>query len=907
MKIILGYLYIAVIFSFAISEIGAQEFDFDGVRYRNFLLNDSVNRVDIKFLEKQNNQNTSVFPIIKTDFMVNTLAGNFGCEQSSVSSAIDGYGNRMYVWLDKRNDLTEMYAQFYDTNGNKVGSNFKINDHELLGNNSPFVTANENGNFVVTYLVNFSTVVAQRFSSNAQKIGNTLTINTTSGWNTTEPSAAVNNDGSFLVMWGSEQGDNKYKLYARLVDALGNFITPEIIISEPNKYIASIGHGKHTAVDGNGNYCITFSAYSIGERPKTYLQILDRFGNLIEGNKLVSEESSTFSNFFPEIASINDGTFLMLWSVDNDYPSQDETKFRIYNINSGFINDITTLDDSIFGYGYYSISSNKENMFYVLTGGYAKNNILKIKPDGTILSVTAITEIIFPDQNSKLSYDLTDLVNNRLYVSMTIRKKSDNDIYYLELDSTFLLITNVIKVNDDILSSVQRFPVVGFNKYGQSIVLWEDSRDGWPNLYAQVYDENFNPINNDIKVNDYTTERWFLHKKIIKAQSDGTFIIAFSGSEGYYDDEVYLQLISSTGEKIGSNLKIKDKAYDTSYDLAMSTDSTDETLVVLYTRYGASIKRFDKNLTQTLSEKYILKSNYPQSYYPLTISVDDDLNIFAVWKNYDYNLQDSGSEIFGQYFYSNGVPASVVEILDSTRNYILEIKCQNDGLDNYALIYKDQYKFNFKRSYEIENQKSYITIVDYYGYQEAPINILKFKNKKLFATYNTYNVARAIYINDNKRTTEDYELFHYPYINNYYDDYNGMNSSDIFEDKMLFTYESSQNGGTSRDIWAKANDVSQIEFGEEWYYKPVNSDFLYDNYPNPFNGKTKIVYELLAYHKVKLSVYDILGSEVRVLKDENQEKGIYELEFDSDGLASGVYFLRLDAFDTTIKKMVILK
>ena len=160
MKIILGYLYIAVIFSFAISEIGAQEFDFDGVRYRNFLLNDSVNRVDIKFLEKQNNQNTSVFPIIKTDFMVNTLAGNFGCEQSSVSSAIDGYGNRMYVWLDKRNDLTEMYAQFYDTNGNKVGSNFKINDHELLGNNSPFVTANENGNFVVTYLVNFSTVVA---------------------------------------------------------------------------------------------------------------------------------------------------------------------------------------------------------------------------------------------------------------------------------------------------------------------------------------------------------------------------------------------------------------------------------------------------------------------------------------------------------------------------------------------------------------------------------------------------------------------------------------------------------------------------------------------------------------------------------------------------------------------------
>lgn len=892
---------------FLTSKLNAQEFEKDGVRFRNFVLNDSVNKADLNFLEKQNDQNTSVFPIIKTDFMVNTLAGDFGCEQSSISSAIDGMGNRMYAWLDKRNDLTEMFAQFYDANGNKTGPNIKINDVGLLGNNTPFITANEKGDFVVTYLVNFSTVVAQRFTSSGQQIGSTLIINTTSGWNTNQPSASINDDGSFLIVWSSEQGDNKYKLYARLVDALGNFITSEIIISDIDKYIASIGQGKHAAADGNGNYCITFSAYSVGERPKTYLQLLDRFGNLIEGNKLVSEESSTFSNFFPEIASVNDGTFLIIWSVDNDYPEQDETKFRIYSINSGFINNITTLDDSIYGYGYYSPSSDRENMFYILTGGYANNFILKIRPDGIIVSAEAITEILIPDQDSKLSYDLTDLINNRLYVSMTIRKKSDNDIYYLELDSTILPVTSVVKVNDDYLSSVQRYPVTAFNKSGQSIVLWEDNRNGWPDLYAQVYDENFNPVNNNIKVNDEINVRWFLHKKIVKPQSDGTFIIAFTGSEGYYNDEAFLQLISRSGEKIGSNLKIKDKAYDTSYELAMNTDSTDETLIAIYTRYGASIKRFDKNLTQTLSEKFILKKNYPQSFYPLTISVDDDLNIFAVWKNYDYNIQDSGSEIFGQYFYSNGLPASEIEILDSTRNYILEIKCQNDGLDSYALVYKDQYKFNFKRSYKMESRINFTTVIDYYGYDQAPINILRFLNKKLFAAYNLYNVAKAIYINDNKRTQEDYELFNYPYINYYYDDYNGLNTADIYKDKMLFAYESNQNFSTSRDIWANVKDVSKIEFNEEWYFKPVTSDFLYDNYPNPFNDKTKIIYELLAYHKVKLSLYDILGREVRILKDETQEKGIYEIEFDSNGLASGVYFLRLDAFDTTVKKMVILK
>jgi len=63
----------------------------------------------------------------------------------------------------------------------------------------------------------------------------------------------------------------------------------------------------------------------------------------------------------------------------------------------------------------------------------------------------------------------------------------------------------------------------------------------------------------------------------------------------------------------------------------------------------------------------------------------------------------------------------------------------------------------------------------------------------------------------------------------------------------------------------------------------------------------------LSFHKVKLAVYDILGNEVRVLVNENQEKGLYEVEFDAIGLASGVYFYKLEAFNTSVKKMLLLK
>ena len=101
--------------------------------------------------------------------------------------------------------------------------------------------------------------------------------------------------------------------------------------------------------------------------------------------------------------------------------------------------------------------------------------------------------------------------------------------------------------------------------------------------------------------------------------------------------------------------------------------------------------------------------------------------------------------------------------------------------------------------------------------------------------------------------------------------------------------------------------INKLDFNDEYFYLPVSSDVLYNNYPNPFNSKTKIVYELLTYHNVKLAVYNVLGEEVKVLVNQNQDKGIYEVEFDASGLASGVYFYRLDAFDTTIKKMLILK
>jgi hypothetical protein len=98
------------------------------------------------------------------------------------------------------------------------------------------------------------------------------------------------------------------------------------------------------------------------------------------------------------------------------------------------------------------------------------------------------------------------------------------------------------------------------------------------------------------------------------------------------------------------------------------------------------------------------------------------------------------------------------------------------------------------------------------------------------------------------------------------------------------------------------DDVSEKE-------KPVaNNYYLFQNYPNPFNPITKISWQSPIGGWQSLKVYDILGSEVATLIDEEKPEGSYEIKFDASGLPSGVYFYQLKAGEfTQTKKMILLK
>ncbi len=83
---------------------------------------------------------------------------------------------------------------------------------------------------------------------------------------------------------------------------------------------------------------------------------------------------------------------------------------------------------------------------------------------------------------------------------------------------------------------------------------------------------------------------------------------------------------------------------------------------------------------------------------------------------------------------------------------------------------------------------------------------------------------------------------------------------------------------------------------------------LDQNYPNPFNPKTTINYQLPTANYVELTVFDVLGHQIKTLVNGRQEAGAHTVNLDGTGLASGIYYYKLTAGRyAQMRKMTLIK
>jgi hypothetical protein len=107
--------------------------------------------------------------------------------------------------------------------------------------------------------------------------------------------------------------------------------------------------------------------------------------------------------------------------------------------------------------------------------------------------------------------------------------------------------------------------------------------------------------------------------------------------------------------------------------------------------------------------------------------------------------------------------------------------------------------------------------------------------------------------------------------------------------------------------WAPLSDFAAPTSVHDVETKPTGFA-LYQSYPNPFNPSTTITYDVPARSHVTLRVYNMLGQEVTTLVDRMEEAGKKSVRFHAIGMASGVYYYRLETGSFVgIRKMVLMK
>jgi len=112
---------------------------------------------------------------------------------------------------------------------------------------------------------------------------------------------------------------------------------------------------------------------------------------------------------------------------------------------------------------------------------------------------------------------------------------------------------------------------------------------------------------------------------------------------------------------------------------------------------------------------------------------------------------------------------------------------------------------------------------------------------------------------------------------------------------------------TSSSFWLKASEPPEPTKNIPTAYA------LLPNYPNPFNPQTLIKYHVPASSRVKISIFDLLGRQIRTLVDQPQEAGAYRVLWNGlnergQEVESGIYFYHMEAGDfVATRKMTLLR
>ena len=193
------------------------------------------------------------------EFMVSSGVQPF---QSEPAVASDSQGAFLAVWTKGSGASDDITSQLFDSSGGARGSEFRVNSYTTGRQQRPAVAADGRGNFVVVWDSDGQDgssygVFGRRFTGAGDPMGAEFRVNTYTSGNQRAAAVSADEQGNFVVTWQSRHDGSYTGVYAQRYDAAG---APRGGEFQVNTFTTNYQQSPVVGMDPLGSFVITWQS-----------------------------------------------------------------------------------------------------------------------------------------------------------------------------------------------------------------------------------------------------------------------------------------------------------------------------------------------------------------------------------------------------------------------------------------------------------------------------------------------------------------------------------------------------------------------------------------------------------------------------------------------------------------------
>lgn len=568
-------------------------------------------------------------------------------DQRDVALTTLPQGRFLVVWDDWRNDPGDIYGQVFSEEGMRIGTNFRINEGPWLQYH-PSCAADSEGNFVVVWQDGRGQswdIYARRFDKNGHPLSGDFLVNDdNTNFDQGAPEVAMKKDGSFIIVWTDGRNGNP-DIYAQRFAPNGQRIGPNFLVNE-------ISSGNQSAarivIDPTGRFYISYLSDHEGN-PNIYLVMFDQEGNRIGRSVRVSDDNPNAVLGMNDINITTDGNIWVVWEDSRE--GNPDVYGQILRDTMRIGQNFRVNDDYASTHQRCSFITVDNQGEFLVTWEDERNGDIDIYAQRIDSLGNLLGKNFRVDDATSVSYQFYPAAarahTGNFLIVWTDTREGDPDIYAQFYDKLGNRLGTNFRVNHP-KENTQWYPIVSSDSVGNFLVVWMDRREGSWDIYGQRYDRNQNPIGANFRINDFITgDQIYAYCAMDKK---GNFVITWMDDrEGNFD--IYAQLFNQEGSPIGNNFKVNETS-DSFQGYPACTRNQDYFVITWEDERNGNVDIYAQVFLtngQRIGGNFRVNDDATrEDQYSPTVDIDENSSIIFIWM--DGRKGDGDWDIYAQRF-----------------------------------------------------------------------------------------------------------------------------------------------------------------------------------------------------------------------------------------------------------------